>query len=67
MSVSYCVAAPRSWVEKNCPNLLSDKEYTYDMLLYSKDGEKRITYTEKYSDFLCHPDEDGDVYSRIDN
>jgi len=76
MSMSYCVAAPRSWVEENCPNLLSDKEYKYPLVYseYKRCGlfrrKKRINiireYPRKYSDFLCLPDENGNVYSRID-
>lgn len=76
MSVSYCVAAPRSWVEDNCPNLLSDGEYKYALAYgkYKRCGlfrkKKLVTivqeYPRKYSDFLCLPNEDGKVYSRID-
>lgn len=62
MSESWCVAAPRSWVEKHCPNLLSDKEFTYD-LISSRDG--RQTYHNNYADFLCHADEDGIYHSCI--
>lgn len=29
MSMNYCVAAPKSWVEKNCPKLLTDEEREY--------------------------------------
>ena len=66
MSTNWCVAAPRSWVEANCPDLLTDKECTYVLCSYGKDGEKRTEYTKKYSEFLCHPDEDGDVYGKND-
>ena len=67
MSVSWCVAATRSWVMENCPNLLSDGEYTYDLIHCGSDGsEVRKSYPRKYSDFLCHCDEDGTYYSRID-
>ena len=47
MSQNYTIAAPRSWVEKNCPELLTDKEYTYVICSYSKDGEKRETIKGK--------------------
>lgn len=29
MSCNYTISAPREWVEKNCPELLTDEEYTY--------------------------------------
>ena len=29
MSTNYTVSASREWVEKNCPELLTDDEYTY--------------------------------------
>ena len=66
MSQNYTIAAPRSWVEKNCPELLTDKEYTYVICSYGKDGEKRETIKGKYSDFVDHPDEDGEVTARFD-
>ena len=67
MSVSWCVGATRSWVMEHCPNLLSDGEYTYDLIHCGSDGsEVRKSYPRKYSDFLCHCDEDGTYYSRID-
>ena len=69
MSMNYCVAAPKSWVEKNCPKLLTDEEYEYDINTVRpvEDEVKLITTThkKKYSDFLCHPDSDGDVYGHI--
>ena len=45
MSQNYTISAPREWVEKNCPELLTDKGYDYD-------GRKM-----KYSDFVFHPEE----------
>ena len=82
MSMNYCVAAPKSWVEEHCPKLLTDEEYEYDIItskpkinkgilvkLGIKDKfeceETRTTYKKKYSDFICHPDSDGDVYGHI--
>jgi hypothetical protein len=62
MSVAFCVTAPRSWVEKVCPELLSDKEYTYD-IIYS--GSIRKTHKEKFSNFLRHPKSNGIVYGRV--
>ena len=71
MSISYFVAAPKSWVLENCPKLLSDEEYEYKIITSRWDKETNDvketvkTYTKKYSDFLCHPDSYGDVYSLI--
>lgn len=59
MSFNYVVSAPREWVEKNCPELLSDGEYTYTLISCGKDGEKRTDYPKKYSDFVFEPEEDG--------
>lgn len=62
MSHNYTISAPRDWVEKNCPELLTDKEYTYETIgtYYDKNGEaitKRTQYTKKYSDFVYVPDD----------
>jgi hypothetical protein len=54
MSMNYCITAPRKWVEENCPVLLSDNTYTYDIIR----REKTVTYTKKYSDFLKFYDEE---------
>lgn len=61
MSQNYTVSASREWVEKNCPELLSDKEYTYttEMSDY-KDGKmgwKTVEHKMKYSDFVYVPEE----------
>lgn len=56
MSVNFTIAAPRSWVKKNCPELLTDKEYTFESC-----GK---TITKKYSDFVDHPDENGEIHSK---
>ena len=39
MSCNYTVSAPREWVEKNCPELLTDKEYTYIIRSQCGDGK----------------------------
>ncbi|ORX65170.1 hypothetical protein BCR32DRAFT_330420 [Anaeromyces robustus] len=49
MSHNYTISASREWVEKNCPELLTDKEYTYEL-----GGNE---YKNKYSDFVYHPKE----------
>lgn len=71
MSINYCVAAPKSWVEKNCPKLLTDEEYEYKIITSGWDKkidsvkETVTVYKKKYSDFLCQLDEDGYAYGHI--
>jgi hypothetical protein len=61
MSLNYCITAPKDWVLKNCPDLLSNKSYEYKIIRYYKDEETTITETKKYEDFLRFPEEDDDV------
>lgn len=70
MSCNYTVSAPREWVEKNCPELLTDKEYTYKTQVGKpkkmKDGKFEWEYvieehTRKYSDFVYVPREGEDT------
>ncbi len=65
MSWNYTIAAPRKWVESNCPELLTDDEYTYVIISYGKNGNIREEYKKKYSDFVDHPDENGVISSRF--
>lgn len=71
MSVCFCIAAPRKWVEENCPDLLTDKECGTDIITRSFDKdqgkwvETKHYESKKFSDFVCQPDEDGDVEGRI--
>lgn len=65
MSLCWCVAAPRSWVEKNCPCMLNDGELEYALIITSKDGQEREAHKYRATDFLCHPDEDGTVYGKL--
>ena len=51
MSINYTVSASREWVEKNCPELLTDDEYTLE------DIERK----KKYSDFVYTPEEGEDL------
>ncbi len=61
MSTNYTISAPREWVEKNCPELLTDDEYTYTVR-YGKPKKKLFGGYEyvwedkevkkKYSDFV---------------
>ena len=61
MSTNYTISAPREWVEKNCPELLTDDEYTY----ITKMGKPKkklfggyeyvwedVEHKKKYSDFV---------------
>ena len=68
MSWNYTVAAPKSWVEKNCPELLSDEEYTYTTRIgvprkrFWFFGKSRWVWQDKierkkYSDFVYSPEE----------
>ena len=67
MSQNYTVSAPREWVEKNCPELLTDEEYTYITRVghYVKKhifGKTELVWEDeehkkKYSDFLYEADD----------
>ena len=59
MSFNYNITAPRSWVEKNCPELLTDDEYVFYTTGFNGESENRI----KYSDFVDHPDKNGKIVS----
>lgn len=70
MSDNYIVTATREWVEKNCPQLLSDESYTYRIFTYYKGKTIIKEYTKKYSDFLsypCDPKYPDEVYSKLDS
>ena len=43
MSQNWCVSAPRSFVEKYCPELLTDEEYSYDIIRYYRSEEIKET------------------------
>ena len=71
MSTNYTISASREWVEKNCPELLTDDEYTYITRIgtykykeVSKDEElvwEDIEHKKKYSDFVYVPEIEGDT------
>lgn len=61
MSANYVVTATKEWVEKNCPELLSDDTYEYWVQVCGKDGETIKTKKKKFSDFVFHPNESGEV------
>ena len=69
MSCNYTISAPREWIEKNCPELLTDEEYTYYTILQKPKKnlfgkfeyvEERIENKKKYSDFV-YKQEDGET------
>ena len=58
MSMNYCITAPRKWIEENYPDLLTDKEYDYEVLMYYK-GENTIKIEHnKFSNFLRYSEDD---------
>jgi len=70
MSSNYTVSAPREWVEKNCPELLTDEEYTYPVRrskwkksLFGKGKMiwETIEEKRKYSDFVYVPEDPDDT------
>ena len=71
MSLCFCIAAPRSWVEANCPKLLTDEECgSYSITShFDKEQDKWIDERKyescKYSKFICKMDEYGDVDGKL--
>ena len=66
MSTNWCIIAPKDWVKENCPALLYNKKYTYTIIHISKNGSEEVPYEKRISDFVRHPDKDGDVYGQFD-
>ena len=64
MSMNWCVAAPKQWVEEYLPELLTDNEYEYSLIQYYQGEEIRKTYIKKYSDFVYFPNEDDYLIDR---
>ena len=65
MSVNFCITALKSWVEENCPTMLSDESFTSEFISTSKDGTKVTEHEGYFKDFLRFPDEYGDVTGRF--
>ena len=65
MSVNWCITAPMSFVESNCPDLLSDKTTKVKFITHGPNGESESEEEFAYSSFLRHPDEDGIVYGKF--
>ena len=73
MSVNFTIAAPKKWVEENCPELLSDEEYSYIVRRscgYDKEKKKiiweNVKEKKKFSDFVWKP-EDGEDEPDLDS
>ncbi len=68
MSTNYCVTATREWVEKNCPQLLSNDTYIYKETIYKGGLKETIEKIGKFSDFVCNEDDDEEeeVNNRFD-
>ena len=76
MSWNYTISAPREWVEKNCPELLTNEEYTYYTTIISfkkkffglfgplKEVHENVEHKKKYRDFVWRfgDDEPGEDY-----
>ena len=61
MSQNYTISAPREWVEKNCPELLTNDEYTYYETIQKakkklfggyKYVKERVEHKKKYRSFV---------------
>ncbi len=65
MSVNWCITAPRAWVEKNCPKLLSNGFTSTTFITQGPGGEKEAEEIFPYCQYLKFPDEDGDVYGQF--
>ena len=71
MSTNWCIAAPKFWVETNCPSLLSNETFEYIIYEHSWDKntgqaiDKELHYTKSFSNFLRNKNEDGKVYGRF--
>lgn len=73
MSICFCISAPKSWVEANCPKLLTDEECG-NYAIYSHFDKDKGEWVEikkyepsKYSNFVCQPDEDEEVHGKLSN
>ena len=82
MSQNYTVSAPREWVEKNCPELLTDDEFTYitrtgtykkknifskDVELVWEDVEHEENFGSEYYETYWWGDDDEDEDSDEDD
>ena len=61
MSFNYTVSAPKSWVEENCPELLTDDEYEYSYMISGREGHKTVTEKVHYNHFVHTPAIEGDT------
>ena len=54
MSYNYTVSAPKEWVEKNCPELLTNYS---DFIFLPKEGEIKPEYDSWHQPFLDYCEE----------
>lgn len=54
MSFNYTVSAPKEWVEKNCPELLTNYS---DFIFLPKEGETKPEYDDCHQPFLDYCEE----------
>jgi len=65
MSTNWCITAPKSFVEENCPELLGSGVTTTKFIVGVAGKEKEEVKTYPYSNFLRFPDQWGDVTGRF--
>ena len=66
MSCNFCITAPRSWVEQNCPECLTNDSYTTDFHWSCGKEEGIKTEEFSFSQFRREPEEGDDVaYGRF--
>lgn len=61
MSLNYTVSAPKSWVEKNCPELLTDDIFEFSYQITGREGTKTVTEKKHYNHFVHTPVIEGDT------
>lgn len=66
MSCHFCITAPKSWVEENCPECLTDDEYDVNFIIYDNNGPHGKTEHYSYSRFRREAQNGDDtVYGRF--
>lgn len=71
MSLNYCIAAPKSWILKNCPNLLEERNSKF---VFGKDGKEPafgrfgtfVPYDEEHIGKITWFDEDNNEMEEAD-
>lgn len=63
MSINWCIAAPRAWIEEHCPIILSEDSFIYFTQQSYWNNElnktewKTVQHIKWYSDFIIDDDE----------